>query len=136
MLNILLVDDSPLMRQFVARSLSMTEFEISIRHADDGRTGIHAARALRPDLIISDLNMPEMSGEEMVEQLLSDPALCDIPVVILTADGERSRAEGLLHHGNVHACLRKPVRPEDLRQQLAKLSPMENTDSQLERSAW
>jgi len=114
----------------------MTEFEISIRHADDGRTGIHSARELRPDLIISDLNMPEMGGEEMVEQLLSDPTLCDIPVVILTADGERSRAESLLHHSNVHACLRKPVRPEDLRQQLAKLSADRATEPQFEGSGW
>ncbi len=135
MLKILLVDDSPLMRQFVARSLSMTEFEVSVHHADNGRSGIQAARELMPDLIITDLNMPEMSGEEMVEALLLDKVLCEIPVVILTADSEQNRAESLLRHANVQACLRKPVRPEDLRQQLERMTA-DAPELVMERSAW
>jgi two-component system chemotaxis response regulator CheY len=113
-LKILFIDDSPLMRQFVARSLAMTDFEVSVHHADCGSSGIAAARELQPDLIISDLNMPEMNGEEMVEYLLGDEVLSRQSVMILTADGERARAESLLRHANVMACLKKARTPRGL----------------------
>ena len=121
MYKVLLVDDSPLMRQFVARTLAMTGFEIEVHQADNGREAIRAAHKTTPDLIITDLNMPEFSGEELLSSLAADEKLSSLPVIVLTADVEKCRAGNSVPNPSVRAYLQKPVHPGDLRQQLDSL---------------
>src|SRR5436190_1315298 len=80
-MKILLVDDSRVMRRYVARTLEMTGLEATIHEAGDGREGIATALAIRPDLVITDLNMPEMSGAELVAAMHASPELKEIPVL-------------------------------------------------------
>jgi len=117
MTRVLVVDDSPVMRRYVARSLTMTGLEVSIYEAGNGSDAIAIASDIRPDFVITDLNMPGMSGSELVARMHADPGLRRVPVLVLSADRGRSRASELLDAGAV-AYLTKPATPELLRHTL------------------
>lgn len=122
-MQILLVDDSPLMRRYVARTLEMTGVPLAIHEAGDGREAIEKARAVVPDLIVTDLNMPNMSGDELISAIMHDSKLQGTPILILSADRSTGRSQELIHEGAV-AYLTKPVAPEILRDHLLEI--MEN----------
>lgn len=117
----LVVDDSPLMRQFVARTLSIIDGSVHVLHAANGREAMDVTQSIRPDLIITDLNMPESNGDDLLDSLAASKSLCQIPVIVLTAEGERCRGGKPFRHEGVIACLQKPVRPEELREHIAPL---------------
>ncbi|QKK08948.1 MAG: response regulator [Planctomycetota bacterium] len=83
--KVLLVDDEPHIPMVVGRKLSSAGYEVIT--ASDGEEGLAAANEFGPDLIITDLQMPYMSGAELAAALRADPSLRDIPVVLLTARG-------------------------------------------------
>lgn len=83
--TVLLVDDEPHIPLVVGRRLTSAGFEVVT--APDGEEGLAAARESRPDLIISDLQMPFMSGAELAAALRADEQLRDIPFILLTARG-------------------------------------------------
>lgn len=71
--KILLVDDSKTIRMLIKRNLRQAGFEqAEILEAEDGAQGLAAARAENPDLILSDWNMPEMSGMEFLQALRAE----------------------------------------------------------------
>jgi signal transduction histidine kinase/DNA-binding response OmpR family regulator len=80
--QILVVDDNADMRQFISEELEDT---YAISTAVNGRMGLDAAREAIPDLIITDVMMPEMDGFTFLEQSRQDPLLCHIPIIMLTA---------------------------------------------------
>jgi CheY-like chemotaxis protein len=82
--------------------------EVSLLAAMNGNLGFELAREHRPDLILVDLHLPGMSGEELLERLKADPATSTIPVVVISADATESQIERLRSAG---ACdyLTKPI---------------------------
>ncbi len=93
--RILLADDNADMRDYLRRLLS-ENYEVEA--VADGRAALEAARLRPPDLVISDVMMPEMNGLELVRQLRSDPALRTVPILLLSAlAGEEARVEALEH---------------------------------------
>ena len=80
--RILVVDDEPDLRDMLKRRLSASGYEVVT--AKDGRSGLKAARALSPDLIVMDVVMPGMDGAEAAARLRDDPATREIPVLFLT----------------------------------------------------
>jgi len=94
--------------------------EFRIMAAPDGRTGLKLAQQGLPDLIITDLMMPEMDGLELTRRLRSDSLTRHIPIVMLTARGElNDRVEGL--KTGVDAYLAKPFSPRELRTRVHNL---------------
>ena len=90
--RILVVDDSPAQRHYVADCLARQGFEVAT--ADNGRAALDRAAAIRPALVISDYEMPVMTGFELVHALRRDPELRQIPVIMLTArDSRRDMAQ-------------------------------------------
>jgi adenylate cyclase len=90
--QILVVDDSPAQRHYVADSLARQGFVVTT--AENGKVALDKAQALRPALIVSDYEMPVMSGFELVHALRRDPELRQIPVIMLTArDSRRDMAQ-------------------------------------------
>jgi signal transduction histidine kinase len=73
-----------------------------------GRLGLDLAHQNRPDLILLDLHLPDVGGEEILHRLLAEPVTRDIPVVILSADATRNQAEYLIAAG-ARAYLTKPI---------------------------
>lgn len=94
-IEILLVDDDPLDIRLTAEQLAKSKVRNHVEAVGDGqealaylrREGEHA-EAKRPDVILLDLNMPVMSGHELLEELKDDPELKSIPVVVVTTSDE------------------------------------------------
>lgn len=82
--TILLIDDEVDFGFFVKANLEATK-SFSVMTARTGPEGLHLARLHRPDLILLDVFMPEMSGGEVLEELERSPATASIPVILLTA---------------------------------------------------
>lgn len=87
MKTILLIEDQASMRKNIAFILEMEGFRVTA--ATNGREGIEAARAAKPDLILCDVMMPEMDGHEVLRALREDPDFALTPFVFLTAKGTR-----------------------------------------------
>jgi signal transduction histidine kinase/DNA-binding response OmpR family regulator len=91
--RVLLADDNADMRSYVARMLA--EY-YDVETVSNGRAALEAIRRKAPDLVLSDVMMPEMDGFGLLREIRSDAALNRIPIILLSARaGEESRAEGL-----------------------------------------
>lgn len=85
--NILLVEDSPADRRLMEEVFREAKVVNSIRHEEDGEGALRALRANgRTDLVLLDLELPGMDGREVLEEMRGDPALRQIPVVVLTGN--------------------------------------------------
>jgi two-component system cell cycle response regulator DivK len=105
------VDDSLDVREMYSQYLSHRGF--SVLSACDGVHGIEVAREARPDVIVMDLAMPNMSGTTATQHLKHHPRTCNIPVVILTGHPFNAIEQGALEAGAA-MLLTKPCLPEDL----------------------
>lgn len=110
--KILIVEDHADIRRLIRMTL---EFEpVEIHEAPDAETGLRAARALRPDLVLLDLMMPGgMDGLGLCRALRADPALAEVPVVVLSARGQASDRQAAMDAG-ANAYLVKPFSPMQL----------------------
>jgi len=91
--TVLVIDDDPATRDLLERSLSAAD--LSVVTVDNGEDGILLAQALRPDIIILDVVLPDKDGWEVLAALKADPELMDIPTIMLTVVDERGRGLGL-----------------------------------------
>jgi CheY-like chemotaxis protein len=118
--KILVVEDNDDCRELqacVIRRLGYVVIE-----ANNGATAIDEALAGHPDLILMDLNMPKMTGEEATELLKNQPATRDIPVIICTAYGPGPRVDRAINAGAVEI-LHKPFKFSELENLLRKHVP-------------
>jgi two-component system chemotaxis response regulator CheY len=79
-----------------------------------GKAALETLRTERVDLILTDINMPEMNGEELVAELKKDPALSGIPILVISTDATSHRMERMLELGAAGYVI-KPFQPETLR---------------------
>lgn len=86
--TILIVDDEPTIREIIESILANKNY--SLEYAANGRAALKQARALRPDLILLDLMMPDMDGMEVCQQIRKDPDLAEVPIVMITALDDRN----------------------------------------------
>ena len=109
--HILLADDNADMRGYVRRLLASTGYEVEA--VGDGLTALRAARERRPDLVVTDVMMPELDGFGLLEQIRADPNLKQVPVIFLSARaGEEARIEGM--HAGADDYLIKPFSAREL----------------------
>lgn len=112
--SILIVDDSAITRAVIKRTILMSGLPDPVIHeAEHGRAGLAAAAQFRPDLILADLQMPEMDGLEMTLKLLADPGTRSIPVVVVSAEPSTSTIARLREAG-VRGHVAKPFTPETI----------------------
>ena len=111
MTRVLVVDDTPDIASLMAKSIEVAGYDVSV--AGDGQRGLQAAKANLPDVILLDIMMPRMSGLEVLCCLKEDPALRDIPVILVTAKSDdRDVIVGL--NAGAHDYVTKPFRKEIL----------------------
>jgi two-component system phosphate regulon response regulator PhoB len=84
--RVLVVDDEPDLLELVRFHLTQAGFEVET--VRDGRQGLEAIRRRRPSLVVLDWMLPDLSGTEVCRQVRSDPALRDLPILLLTAKAE------------------------------------------------
>jgi len=114
-LNVLIVDDSRIMRRMVGRALALTGVDLcDVHEASDGRQALAVLRASAIDLVLADVNMPVMTGFEMVEHMAADSALSKVPVVVVSTERSEPRMQRMRELG-VRAYVHKPFTPEQFR---------------------
>jgi CheY-like chemotaxis protein len=114
--TILIVEDNPDSRDMLVILLKLEGFLPLI--AEDGQDAINKTKQVLPDLILTDLHMPKVTGFEMIKELRRFPKLSDIPVVVLSADGDKS-AEA--RRAGVSYYMTKPISFDRLVRTLKKL---------------
>lgn len=116
--NILIVDDSATTRAFMRRAIGLSGFKTqNIYEACDGSEGLDVVNAKSVDVVLADLHMPKMDGEEMSRRILDDPSKRDVSVIVVSADPNEQRIQSLLKAG-AKAYLAKPFTPEAFRKAL------------------
>jgi len=104
--TVLYVEDEAPLRGLVEFWLVDAGYRVLL--AADGVEALAIVRAERPDLVITDAMMPNMTGDELVETMKDDPDLADIPIVMATAAASPFRIDRMLERG-CHAVLGKPL---------------------------
>ncbi len=87
-MKILVVDDFPTMRRIIKNLLKDLGFE-NVDEAEDGAMGLEKLRNGNFDFVVSDWNMPNMDGLEMLKAIRADPALSKMPVLMVTAEAKK-----------------------------------------------
>ena len=112
--NVMIVDDSPSMRKVIRRVLALSGFDVGL--CLEAADGIEALRVLETewmDVVVTDINMPNMNGEELLERLAADPLRRSIPVLVVSTDRSDERLRKMLSLG-ARGYVTKPFLPEAL----------------------
>jgi two-component system, chemotaxis family, chemotaxis protein CheY len=120
-MNILIVDDSKAMRAFVTRAVKAAGFaDATYREAGNGVEALAAIREAPPDLVLTDWNMPEMSGFELIQAVKAEGQTCKIGMV--TAETQPALREQALRAGALFL-LCKPFTPDAVKAVLQPFLP-------------
>ncbi len=114
-IHILAVDDEESLTFFVKLNLqSDKHYNFKVTTANSGEEGLRLAKTIRPDLILLDIMMPDLSGTEVAEKLLLDPRTKNIPIIFMTAIVQKDEvAEGGGQMGG-REFIAKPVGKDEL----------------------
>ncbi|MBZ0272076.1 chemotaxis response regulator CheY [bacterium] len=118
-MKIITVDDFSTMRRIIKNLLRQLGFQ-NVVEAEDGASGLEMVRQEKVDLIISDWNMPRMTGLEFLQEVRNDPSLKDIPFIMITAEAEKEKIIQAVQSG-VSNFIVKPFTAEILRQKINKV---------------
>ncbi len=115
----LIVDDSRAMRMVIGKIVADLGFETSF--AGNGKEALERLAADgRPDFVLADWNMPEMTGFELLQAVRAEPAYDGLPVIMVTTETETSQVMKALEHGASEYVM-KPFTPDILRDKLDML---------------
>jgi CheY-like chemotaxis protein len=117
-MRVMLVEDSDDLRRLFARILKAGGFEVC--EAANGREALDRVEAFRPDVIVTDLMMPEVDGFELISRLRSMPSMVAVPIVAMTA-AATDETEGEVRRAGVAELLEKPLDPRTLLDSLEHL---------------
>jgi two-component system chemotaxis response regulator CheY len=119
--NILIVDDSSPMRAVIKKVIQASGFDAGeLFEAGNGKEALQVMDRQWLDLVLTDYNMPDMNGLELLKAMKHSDTLADIPVVIVTTEGSELRVEEFLSQGAV-AYVKKPFTPEQIKSHLNRI---------------
>jgi two-component system chemotaxis response regulator CheY len=113
--NVMIVDDSGAMRSVIRKIITISGFKMSLcMEAENGREALERLQGNWVDVIISDINMPEMGGLALLQALSQDALYRNIPVIIVSTEGSRERMKEAMDRG-AKGFIKKPFLPENIR---------------------
>lgn len=118
-MKILIVDDFSTMRRIMKNVLKQLNF-VNIIEADDGSTALEALQREKIDLVVSDWNMPKITGLELIKVIRSDDALKHIPFLMVTAEAQQENIIEAVKSG-VSNYIVKPFTAETLSQKINQI---------------
>lgn len=120
-ISVLIVDDSAVMRTFIRRVLEMSGLETGLcLEAANGAEALHLLDQHWVDVVLSDINMPVMSGEEMMRRLHASAVLESLPVIVVSTDSTEARMRQMIELG-ARGYVKKPFQPEELRSEIERV---------------
>lgn len=119
MLDILIVDDSAGIRKILQRVIRQAEVPVGAMHeASDGTEALEVLKTHSVGLILSDINMPNMNGLELLSSLKASEALKHVPVVMVSTEGSQAKVLEAVQLGAA-GYVRKPFNAEQIKEKLA-----------------
>jgi CheY-like chemotaxis protein len=118
--KILVVDDDRIIVETIVQALEEDEFGYEMISANDGFEAGLQVNHFKPDLLILDIMMPDISGYEVCQKLKSSPDTSDIKIIVLSAYLDDDAFTKMKEHG-ADACFSKPLPLEQLKYEVAKL---------------
>ena len=118
-MKILIVDDFSTMRRIIKNLLRELGFNNTME-ADDGSTALPMLKSGNFDFLVTDWNMPNMEGIELLRQVRADPALKSLPVLMVTAEAKRDQIVEAAQAG-VNGYIVKPFTAETLKEKIDKI---------------
>jgi two-component system chemotaxis response regulator CheY len=118
-MRILVIDDAMTMRRIVINLLRQLGFT-NMNEADDGTTGWEKLQQETFDLVISDWNMPKMTGIDLLRKVRADPKYAQIPFIMVTAEGKRENVIAAVQAG-VSNYIVKPFNAATLKEKMVKV---------------
>lgn len=119
--NVLIVDDSAAMRAVVKKTIKVSGFKVGeYWEAADGQQALDILEKEWVDLVLSDINMPNMDGLELLAEMNKDQDLKPIPVVMITTEGSRKSVQKSEELG-ARGYIKKPFQPEDIKRTLNQI---------------
>jgi two-component system chemotaxis response regulator CheY len=119
--NLLIVDDSKAIRKILLRVLNQTGLPLGqVLEAGDGKEALKQMEGNDVSLVLSDINMPNMDGLELLRTLRASAQWHDLPVVMITTEGSQTRVQEAVDLGAT-SYVRKPFSADLLRDKLASL---------------
>jgi two-component system chemotaxis response regulator CheY len=113
--NILVVDDSETMRTVIKRTIGMTGIGVGeLLEAGNGKEALEVLADSWIDIVLSDINMPEMGGIELLKAMKGDDVLRNIPVIFISTESSHGRMDEAKELG-VAAYVKKPFMPETIK---------------------
>lgn len=113
--NILVVDDSETMRAVIKKTVAMSGVQIGeIREAGNGLEALRVLEESWMDVVLTDINMPEMGGVDFLRQVKRDEVLRNIPVIFVTTEASQARIDEVTRLGAA-GYVKKPFMPEKIR---------------------
>lgn len=119
--NVLIVDDSIPMRAVIKKIIKASGFNVEQFY--EAANGLEALKVLNEewlDLVLTDYNMPDMNGLELVEEMKRNETLKSMPIIMVTTEGSRERVEDFITKG-VMDYIKKPFTPEQIKQKLKQI---------------
>jgi two-component system, chemotaxis family, chemotaxis protein CheY len=110
-IRVLIVDDSSVMRAMILKTMRMSGLPLGeVFQAGNGQEGLAVLEENQIDLVMVDINMPVMNGEEMVERMMQNSHMSSIPKLVVSTEGSESRIARLREMGTHF--IHKPFTPE------------------------
>ncbi|WP_456383970.1 chemotaxis response regulator CheY [Persephonella sp.] len=118
-IRILVVDDMATMRRIIKGLLEQLGFK-NIDEAEDGKVALQKLKSSKYDFVITDWNMPNMTGLELVQEIRKDPELKHLPVLMVTAEAKKENVLLAIKAG-VNNYIVKPFTAEVLKEKIEKI---------------
>lgn len=115
--KILVVDDDQIVRIILSETLRQDGFK-NVLLAVNGKEGLETARKQRPDLVVTDIMMPEMDGFRLIQEIRGDPSLGKTPIIVMTS---REEMKELISMAEVQGFIHKPFNREVMLEAIKKV---------------
>ena len=126
--NVLIVDDSSTMRAVIKKTIKVSGFKVGqFLEAGDGVQALKVLEDEWVDLVLSDINMPNMNGLELIGKMHADEILRSIPVVMVTTEAGDEKVKQSKELGAV-GYIKKPFQPQDIKNTLCRIMGEEIVD--------
>ncbi len=116
--TVLVVDDSSSIRAIIKKIIKVSGFDVgAFLDASDGKEALSVLEANPVDLVLTDINMPNMNGLELIARIKENQALASLPVVVVSTEGSEKKMAEAMSLGAV-GYVKKPFVPEEIKQTL------------------
>ena len=127
--NVLIVDDSSSMRSVIKKTIKVSGFNVGeYWEAADGKEALEILDKEWVDLVLTDINMPNMNGLELVAEMNKNEELRSIPVVMVTTEGTKASIRNSMELG-AKGYIKKPFLPQDIKNTLNRIVGEDQDDA-------